>query len=424
MRKMVQVCSLLIASVLSAQTAVDSLVQSDTAKMKGMSAEESFSYVKRTYTMRAIEAVGPVLEAYLATHGRYPAAASMSELAAALGTSSENFPRSDKWGTELRYVVSGDGKRYSIASAGGDRTFDEKSWTRAGALATDDDDAVFVNGAFTRMWADATKPGAGPRGQLNSGARALLEKADSQLAANDRAGALASYIEAVKVDARAADLEAIRRYAPAAFLAAPPPPPPPPPPPGAASRPAPPQSPAPTSDAKATHIAALRQYLELHPADSNATKDLLGVLPPAEAMKLTDEVVSAEPQNPDVYATRAVLRLKGGRHLDAVSDFEKAASLDASNPERHYQLGTVLYEVATKSHANDPARAGEMLRRSLSALERAETLRPDYREALVYRSMVLRELGSLETDAAARQKLVDEADAVRARVVELMKKGR
>jgi len=419
MRRMVPIGILLIASAVAAQTTVESLVQRDLEKTQGMSAEDALSYVKRTYSMADIESLGPVLEAYRNVHGRYPAAASISELATVLDMNPGVFPFRDKWGTEPRYVVSGDGTRYTLVIAGSDAAFDEASWTRAGALATDDEDVVFINGAFTRKWTDATKRGAGPRGRLKSGSRALLAKADAQLAADDRAGALASYMEAVKADANAASLETIRRYAPAMGLAAPPPPPPPPPAPGAA--PARPASASMPQDAKASHAAALRQYLELHPGDREATRELVAILPPEEALQLADDTVAAHAEDPSVWAMRGLARISAGRDADALSDFEKAATLDAANPERHYTLGTALYNTAKKIATADPARAQGDLRRSVAALERAETLRPDYREAIIYRSLVLRELAALETDPAAQQKLNAEADAVRAQAMELMK---
>jgi TonB family protein len=57
----------------------------------------------------------------------------------------------------------------------------------------------------------------------------------------------------------------------------------------------------------------------------------------------------------------------------------------------------------------------------IAATDRALTLEPDYMEALTYKNLLLRMRAELETDAAQKQQLIAEADALRNRAIELNK---
>src|SRR5437763_1469147 len=111
------------------------------------------------------------------------------------------------------------------------------------------------------------------RTKLKPAARAALERADARNAANDSAGALEAYMEAVRADPAAASLDRIREYAPLPSYAL--------------TEPLPPaeQHAADERFAKGekAHVAALRQYLDLHPDDWEARKTLLPLIPLADA---------------------------------------------------------------------------------------------------------------------------------------------
>lgn len=281
---------------------------------------------------------------------------------------------------------------------------------------------------------------AGSRAALDERVRLLLEDADSRRERGDHAGALEAYIAAVKIEPAAADLARIRLYAARPYPLGPPPPPPPPPPPGAnvpapppprhPNAPPPPPPPPPPDenlptaaavDATAPHIAALRQYLQLHPDDVEATADLAALLPPAEGEAIIGELVEKRPTDPDVYHTRALLRSKAGRRLPALADLERASTLDSRNPQRFYTLGVGAYDVAANEPALTPEQKRDVIRRGLAALERTESLRADYFEAIVYRNLLLRRQAELESDPAVQQKLIEEADALRQRAMDLVK---
>lgn len=253
----------------------------------------------------------------------------------------------------------------------------------------------------------------GSRANLQPKARTLLAQADARLEAGDPAGALSAYIEAVKADRAAADLEAIRRYAPPAFEGAPPPPPPPP---GASS--AAPQAQT-RADATPSHIAALRQFLDIRPGHAEAELDLVVLLPAAEADVFADEIVKRRPRDPEIYKIRSQLRFRAGRYMDGLADLEHATTLAPDSAELFYMLGITSYEMVAKRPELSAQEKRDLIRRGLAAFDRAESLRVDYFEALVYRNLLLREQAKLETDPAVQRKIIDEADAVRQRAIEI-----
>lgn len=66
----------------------------------------------------------------------------------------------------------------------------------------------------------------------------------------------------------------------------------------------------------------------------------------------------------------------------------------------------------------------EHIRRGIAALKRAEALKDNYFESMTYRSLLVRQQALLEKDPEVQKKLVAEADAIRDRVLEIIKSRR
>ncbi len=376
----------------------DAFAQAEIEKIKGMPEEQQWTYFRTSTTANRMAVLALALKAYQLQHGRYPVVPSAGELEQTLdGEIMSKISTNDAWGNELRYVVINGGESYRLVSAGSDAHFDEASWTKPGTLSKADEDAVTENGEAVRQWNDDTKPGATPadraRAALDARARTLLDRADALVNANDHAGALHAYVEAVRIDKRAASLEAIERYRPSFYVAN--------------------ATPASTEAARAAHAVALRQYLDLHPGNVAVTRDLIEVIAPAEGEALLAPMLRAAPDDAELYALRGKVRARAERHDDAVADFARSAELDPNNPERHYILGVVLYEIATKGTNVSDERKRELIRRGMAALERAEGLREGYFESMTYRSLLLRAAASLESDEARKTELTQRADTVR-----------
>lgn len=274
------------------------------------------------------------------------------------------------------------------------------------------------DGELMREWTVNTK--------LRSEARALLAKADSKLDAEDHAGALGAYIDAVKADRVTVDLEAIRRYAQPTFGRAPWLPPPPPTPPPGARPPNVETAPPPhvSAEATAAHIAALRQFLDIHPGHADAELDLVVILPAAEAETFVSEMVKTQPHAAEIYRLRSQVRFRAGQYVDALAEIGHATTLDPENAELFYALGVLAYEMVGRQPELAAEQKRDLIRRGLAAFDVAESLRADYVQSMVYHGLLLREQVRLESDPAVQRKVIEEADALRQRAAELVQPRR
>ncbi len=225
-------------------------------------------------------------------------------------------------------------------------------------------------------------------------------RADALFAKKDFAGALDAYMDAVKADPAAANLGAIGRYAGRDELQAR------------------------TEGTRTREVAALRQYLQIHPDDVEARKQLMGAidLPEAEAM-LAPELQS-RPRDPELYTTRGTLRRYHKSYSGAVDDFVKASELDPQNATRLYSAGSVIYDAVKNDSTLDAAKKQQLIRQGIEILGRAEALQKDYVEAMGYHHELLRQQALLEKNPKTAKKLIAEADEIRARAKEILKKTR
>jgi len=241
-------------------------------------------------------------------------------------------------------------------------------------------------------------------GALQPAAQKSLELADERRTAGDYAGALRAYIEAVDADPTAADLQRIERYAvPRNVLFTK-------------------RDPAIVEkykrreeEAKEPHIAALRQYLKLHPDDRNAVGELAFELPDAEAEDLLGATLKKYPNDAVLYALRGMVRRRAGQIDTALADYEKSASLEPWDPERAFSIASVVTDFVTRHSELSADEKRALLARAMEALGRAETLRQNHGQAewaAYHRSAVLREQAKLESDPAKRKALETEAERV------------
>jgi type II secretory pathway pseudopilin PulG len=377
-----------------------------TEKTKDMSEEKARTYLHTSGTRRTMFALGAYLEAYKRKKGSYPPGRSMKDVQQALFPEfTSDVEKTDWWGTELRYIAAPDGKSYTLVSAGSDRTFDESSWDQRGPLASADDDAVLRDGVFIRMWDEHTRPGetaeSKRRKSLKPAAREALQRADTLRATDDYAGALDAYMDAVKADPAAADLESIKRYNAGYDM-----------------------DQQKVDQSLTREAAALRQYVQLRPGEWEATCALAFLIDLPQAESLLAPFIKTRPADPELYAARGSVRSSHHAYATAAEDFDKAAELDPQNAERQYTIGVVHYEAVAKSADLPDAAKREHIRRGIAALKRAEALKDNYFESMTYRSLLVRQQALLEKDPEVQKKLVAEADAIRDRVLEIIKSRR
>jgi TonB family protein len=132
--------------------------------------------------------------------------------------------------------------------------------------------------------------------------------------------------------------------------------------------------------------------------------------------------VAAERQQPstDTRQTGADLQALAGRYRQsgdverAVETLERAAALEPSNPSVLLIIATYHFE-RSKDPRMSAAERQAFLEQSAAAADRALAVDPEFFDALVHKSLVLRELAVHDTNPGSRQSLIAEADALGAR---------
>jgi len=173
---------------------------------------------------------------------------------------------------------------------------------------------------------------------------------------------------------------------------------------------------------------------------------------PASAEPLLQELIRADPSNPDPYLALAKLREKAGRRDEAEQmllragdlgedagaylelagfysrsqQFEQAiealrmrAMLEPDNPEAFYTIGTYYWEKVFRDSRLTDEEEEEYVVLGLRAVDRALMLNADYVDALVYKNILTRMQANKTEDDERRAQLVAEADRLRNRAVEL-----
>jgi tetratricopeptide (TPR) repeat protein len=170
----------------------------------------------------------------------------------------------------------------------------------------------------------------------------------------------------------------------------------------------------------------LRKYLTAKPNDLIAREALINLY--LNADRTTDAInyflewLKSHPADLDAVRSVAQLYAKQGNFNESLNWYEKITLLDSKNPEAFYVYGVVCYEKVSKNPPADMAERMQIIERGKAALARATQLNPDYFEAFVYHNLLLRQQALVETDPVKQQQLIAEADAVRAKAVEVNNK--
>jgi TonB family protein len=129
----------------------------------------------------------------------------------------------------------------------------------------------------------------------------------------------------------------------------------------------------------------------------------------------------ALPDTPGISTAIAQFYQRSGQFDRAIATLEDAASANPSNAEAQQLVAMFYWENAVKDQSLPPADRLRYLDAGMAATDRALAQKPDYVDALTYKNILLRMKANLEPNQATRQLLIAEADALRARAMELRK---
>jgi TonB family protein len=144
-----------------------------------------------------------------------------------------------------------------------------------------------------------------------------------------------------------------------------------------------------------------------------------GAYAEAEATLLKARQIA--PTHKPVLMALAAFYNRQGKFDKTMDALEAAEKLDPADRAAPYMVATYYWEKAYKDKSLLPAQQLQYIQSGIAAIDRALALDPDYMEALTYKNLLLRMRASLETDPFQKQQLIAEADALRARAMELSK---
>src|ERR1051326_5346967 len=173
-------------------------------------------------------------------------------------------------------------------------------------------------------------------------------------------------------------------------------------------------------------IAELSRYLKKRPDDRIARDALINMYLNAnrtsQAIDYFRNYLQSHPADLEAVKSIATLYSKQGNFNESLNWYEKITLLDSKNPEAFYLFGVVCYEKVAKNPPADPAEKMAIIEKGKAALAKAISLKPEYFEAIVYQNLLLRQQALVETDPAKQQELIRQADELKTKAVEIVRK--
>jgi tetratricopeptide (TPR) repeat protein len=110
-----------------------------------------------------------------------------------------------------------------------------------------------------------------------------------------------------------------------------------------------------------------------------------------------------------------------GRFDDAVNQLKLCAELDPKDPKGYYTVATFYWDQCYRGPLLDDARKQQLADEGMDFVNKALTIKGDFVEALIYKGLLLREQAKLTKNPATRNSLMEEAQLLQKRAVELKK---
>lgn len=129
-----------------------------------------------------------------------------------------------------------------------------------------------------------------------------------------------------------------------------------------------------------------------------------------------------KPNDPSVLAGKAGYYNRQGDFPKTIAALEQAAALEPNNPEGYHRVAVFYWDKTRGDFRLSPAEKRDFIQKGLAMEDKALSLNPDYMEAMTYKNILLRLQANLEKDPKVQQRLIDEADKLRNKVIEAQKR--
>ena len=110
-----------------------------------------------------------------------------------------------------------------------------------------------------------------------------------------------------------------------------------------------------------------------------------------------------------------------GRFTDAVSQLKICAELDPKDPKGYYTVATFYWDQCYRGPLLEDARKRALANEGMDFVNKALSIKSDFVEALIYKGLLLREQAKLTQNPATRNGLMEEAQVLQKKAIELKK---
>jgi tetratricopeptide (TPR) repeat protein len=173
-------------------------------------------------------------------------------------------------------------------------------------------------------------------------------------------------------------------------------------------------------------ITHFKSYLAAKPEDDKAAKYLVTTYMNAskydDAIAYFKDLFNKHPNDAQAVQTVAMLYAKKGDFDQSMEWQRKRAKLEPNNADVWYTMGVTAWDKSynTPQDQLDPAKRKAIIDEGMDNLKKANGLRKDYFEAMLYINLLDREYAKMEGDPARKQAFLDDAtkwqkDALEAR---------
>lgn len=135
------------------------------------------------------------------------------------------------------------------------------------------------------------------------------------------------------------------------------------------------------------------------------------------------KAVDVKQDDPMVWTTLAGFYNRQGKFDETMAALEKRTTLEPNNPEAYHYMAT-FYQDKVQKHVLLPApQKKAYVLKGIEAEDKALALNPNYVDAMVYKNILLRQQAGLEKDPGLQKRLIEEADKLRNKAMDMSKKA-
>ncbi len=162
-------------------------------------------------------------------------------------------------------------------------------------------------------------------------------------------------------------------------------------------------------------ITNFKEYLAVRPEDDGAAKFLVTTYMNSrrydDAIQYFKDWLKVHSTDKQAVQTVAMLYAKKGDFEQSMEWQDNLAKLDPTNAEVFYTIGVTCWDKSynTPQAELDGDARKAMIDRGMTALEKANSLREDYFEAMLYVNLLYREYAKLENDPLKKEELLAKA---------------